>query len=351
LVRRGKLSVLKDLRVVADVPGVVCIRIAGLAGLVAALALGCTRPNTAFRSPVLAPDSGAGGPGDARIDRAPDTLIATDAGSDATIIPPDADPVDVSPPPDAAPDASPSPDLAPDVLPPPPDLPPDLPPDTAPAVNLDDRLRAHWQFNEAMGTTRIVDRIGNNTGTLQNGASLVPSGIPNAGVGNRAARFQGNDDHMSISIQSLPTLQVAKSIALWINPDTLSHTGMRTILALATGDDTSGIQIGTDLGRPAIWRWGTSSGTAPVKYNGNWIDRWYHMVYTYDTQRHALYVDGVLVGSAMNLPVSGPIGNAVVGCYDPDQLTWEMYEGLVDDVRIYDKVLSQVEIARLQLGE
>jgi hypothetical protein len=218
-------------------------------------------------------------------------------------------------------------------------------------VNLDDRLRAHWQFNEAMGTTRIVDRVGNNTGTLQNGASLVASGIPNAGVGNRAARFQGNDDHMSISIQSLPTLQVAKSIALWINPDTLSHTGMRTILALATSDDTSGIQIGTDLGRPAIWRWGTSSGTAPVKYNGNWIDRWYHMVYTYDTQRHTLYDDGVLVGSAMNLPVSGPIGNAVLGCYDPDQLTWEMYEGLVDDVRIYDKVLSQVEIARLQLGE
>ena len=90
------------------------------------------------------------------------------------------------------------------------------------------------------GNTRIVDRIGNNTGTLQNGASLVASGIPNAGAGNRAARFQGNDDHMSISIQSLPTLDVAKSIALWINPDTLSHTGMRTILAMSTDDDHVG---------------------------------------------------------------------------------------------------------------
>ena len=75
------------------------------------------------------------------------------------------------------------------------------------------------------------------------------------------------------------------------------------------------------------------------------------MVYTYDTIRHSLYVDGVLVGSVMNLPVSGRIGNAVVGCYDPTQLTWEMYEGLVDDVRVYDKVLSQLEITRLQLGE
>ena len=41
----------------------------------------------------------------------------------------------------------------------------------------------------------------------------------------------------------------------------------------------------------------------------------------------------------------------MVGCYDPDQLTWEMYEGLVDDVRIYDKVLSQAEIDYLQRGE
>ena len=50
----------------------------------------------------------------------------------------------------------------------------------------------------------------------------------------------------------------------------------------------------------------------------------------------------------MNLPVSGTIGNAVLGCYDADQLTWEMYEGLLDDVRIYDKVLSQAEIDFLQ---
>jgi len=247
-------------------------------------------------------------------------------------------------------DAALPPDLTPDLAPPA-DMTANPPPDTAPAVNLDDRLRVHWQFNEPMGNTRIVDRIGNNTGTLQNGASLVASGIPNAGAANRAARFQGSDDHMSISIQSLPTLQVAKSIALWINPDALSHSGMRTILALATSNDSSGIQIGTDLGRPAIWRWGTSSGSAPVKYNGTWTDRWYHMVYTYDTRAHTLYVDGVLVGSAMNLPVTGTIGNAVLGCYDADLLGSEMYEGLLDDLRIYDKVLSQAEIDRLQQGE
>jgi hypothetical protein len=325
------------------------------AALAAALiALGCTRHNPAHHPAVAVGDSGTDlRAGDAPGDRAPvDVLFQPDSGEDGGSTP---YPSDAAPPPDttslqpdAAPDTALPPDLAPDTTPPPPDM---SPPDTTPAVNLDLNLRAHWQFNEPAGTTRIADRIGNNTGTLRNGASLVASGIPNAGSGNRAARFQGNDDHMSIAIQSLPTLQVAKSVALWINPDALSHTGMRTILALATSDDASGIQIGTDLGRPAIWRWGTSSGTAPVKYNGTWTDRWYHMVYTYDSGAHTLYVDGVMVGRVMNLPVSGTIGNAVMGCYDPDQLTWEMYEGLLDDVRIYDKVLSQAEIDFLQRGE
>jgi hypothetical protein len=350
---------LKDLGAVADVPGVVCTRPARLAAVVAALiALGCTGPNPAFRPAVRAGDSGAGGiggPGDARGDRTPDLLVVPDGGGDGLPVPDDsgATPDTLSPPPDAAPDAPLPVDLPPDVPAPPPDLapdlPPDLPPDLAPAVNLDDHLRAHWQFNEPMGSTQIADRIGNNTGNLSNGASLVPSGIPNAGSGNRAARFQGNDDHMLITNRSLPRLEVTKSIAVWINPDTLTHTGMRTIVAMATSNDSSGIQIGTDGGRPGIWIWG--SNAAQVRFNGSWTDRWYHLVYIYESQRHTLYVDGVMVGSAPNLGVSGDANNAVLGCYDATILGSEMYEGLIDDLRVYDKVLSQAEIDRLQQGE
>ena len=354
--RRVELTVLNELRIVADAPGVVCTRIAGLAGLVAALvAVGCTKPNPAFKLGVRVGDSGvgdsgSGGSGDARGDRAPDSAMGPDGGSDGLPVPGDSSPPpDTAPSPDAAPDAPPSVDLPPDLPAPPPDLRPDLPPDLPPAVNLEDHLKAHWQFNEPMGTTQINDRIGNNTGTLQNGASLLASGIPNAGTGNRAARFQGNDDHMSIINRSLPRLEVTKSITVWINPDTLSHTGMRTIVALATDNDSSGIQIGTEGGRPGIWRWGNN--TAQVKFNGTWTDRWYHLVYIYESDRHTLYVDGALVGSVPNIPVSGPVGNAVLGCYDAGILGSEMYEGLLDDLRIYDKVLSQTEIDRLQQGE
>ena len=62
------------------------------------------------------------------------------------------------------------------------------------------------------------------------------------------------------------------------------------------------------------------------------------MVYTYDgtSARACTSTARWSARLAPNLPVSGDIGNAVLGCYDPDELTWEMYDGLLDDVRIYD---------------
>ncbi len=172
LVRRGRLTgasvsrastaicaLLSDFQGTADVLGVVCIRPGRLAvALWAALtALGCIGPNPAYRPRVEAGGGGTGGSGDASADRSPDAVGAPDvdasAGADGTPYPQD----DVAPsppdsqslPPDMA-DAALPPDLTPDLAPPV-DMTANPPPDTAPAVNLDDRLRAHWQFNEPTG--------------------------------------------------------------------------------------------------------------------------------------------------------------------------------------------------------
>ena len=336
------------------VPADVCTRPACLAAVAAALiALGCTRPNTAWRSPVLAPDSGtggSGGPGDARGDRAPDTLVAQDAVDGPLVPPADADPPDGSSPPVDATSDLPAPvDLPPDVAPPP-DLPPDLPPDTGPPVNLLQNLRVHWTFDQSSGTT-VPDLAGGNTGTLQDGASFVPSGVPNAGTSHHAARFQGTDDHMTIDRQNFPSLQSIRTISLWILPAVITHTEMRTILAFATSNESMGIQVGTDFGRPAVWRWGTSSGESFLRSSRELTSGWHHVLYTYDGTTHRLYVDGTSAGSSNQGGFSGTVGHAFVGCYDDAELGNEMYVGQLDDVRIYDRVLTPAEIARLAQGQ
>jgi hypothetical protein len=157
---------------------------------------------------------------------------------------------------------------------------------------------------------------------------------------------------MGIAVQSLPTLQQAKTIALWISPRVLSHPALRTIVALSDGSGGHGIQLGTDGGKPAMWRRGQSQGdiVAPDPFPAL---GWHHLVYTWDGQWHRLYVDGALAGASSSGSGSdqgGAITVALVGRHDPDVLN-EIYAGDVDDLRIYDRIINPGEIARLRLGE
>ena len=125
---------------------------------------------------------------------------------------------------------------------------------------------------------------------------------------------------------------------------------MRTILAFATSNESTGIQVGTDFGRPAVWRWGTPSGESFLRSTRDLTSGWHHMLYTYDGTTHRLFIDGTPAGTSTEPGISGNVGHSFVGCYDDAQLGNEMYVGLLDDVRIYDRVVTPAEIARLAQG-
>jgi hypothetical protein len=74
------------------------------------------------------------------------------------------------------------------------------------------------------------------------------------------------------------------------------------------------------------------------------VDEWRHIALTYDGSMARMYADGIEVASDTknwNLVLS----RAHIGRQVNDAA--EFWEGLVDDVRLYDKVLSQAEIAFL----
>jgi hypothetical protein len=324
-----------------------------LALLVVALtAIGCTRPNPALRPgavpivdgspaadrssdmgevmPVPEPAGDGGSPEspelpetDADVDVAVEVDVADSAGGEGAL------PADGSPP-DAASD-----------------LPP---PDGTPSVNITSGLRAQWVFNEGTGN-QARDLVGGNLGTLQGGASFVPSSIPKVdiAVGRHAVHFDGDNAYMTIAIQSLPSLGAPKTIAFWMSPRVLSHPALRTIMALNGGSAGTGIRLGADGGRPAMWRPGQGQRdivAPPLPALG-----WHHVVYIWDGQRHRLYVNGTFAGeSALDQAVAGPIAVAVLGRAAPDSST-EIYAGDVDDLRIYDRVINQPEMDRLRQGE
>nr|WP_199002012.1 LamG-like jellyroll fold domain-containing protein [Flavobacterium sp. ASV13] len=94
------------------------------------------------------------------------------------------------------------------------------------------------------------------------------------------------------------------------------------------------------------------AGVLSSGHNGVWnavhdteelnTDTWYHVAVTYDlaTTTMILYKNGVAISENNNVPAF--VGNIVrIGAFDP---AGNLFNGLMDEVRIWNKVLTQTEI-------
>lgn len=92
--------------------------------------------------------------------------------------------------------------------------------------------------------------------------------------------------------------------------------------------------------------------TGALSSRGVCDGRWHHVAGTYDGQICRLYVDGAMV-MQRSTPVPGPIprnhwdlciGNSVV---EYEGGTFSSFDGLIDEVRVYNRALSAAEIQAL----
>ncbi|MFD0616118.1 LamG-like jellyroll fold domain-containing protein [Paenibacillus sp. GCM10027629] len=198
-------------------------------------------------------------------------------------------------------------------------------------------LVAHWKFDEGSGTT-VGDSSGNgNAGTLVNNPTWNDSGK----IGGALA-FSGGS---RATINASATLNQTgnESVSLWFKtsqPKTLTsifrHSNRFTAL-----------QVAGDQARVAYWPNGSSSYKAlyfPWTYNDN---NWHHYVAAYD-RAHGLkiYVDGNVVASdTTNLgPLPNVTNEIVLGATESGG---EAYDGLLDDVRVFNGALTQAEVTQL----
>jgi hypothetical protein len=80
---------------------------------------------------------------------------------------------------------------------------------------------------------------------------------------------------------------------------------------------------------------------------------WHHVVYTYDGNTHALYLDGGMPVTSMMAPEKGAVTDPVDGrCRIARSSSGvaDSYRGILDDVRVYNRALSAAEVRSLFLG-
>jgi glucose/arabinose dehydrogenase/fibronectin type 3 domain-containing protein len=192
-----------------------------------------------------------------------------------------------------------------------------------------------WAFGEGSGTT-TADASGNeNVGTLT-GASWTTQGR----YGN-ALSFNGAGNLVRVASSASLNVTSAMTLSAWIRP-TANQSGWRTILQRQP--DAYFLNASNSAGplRPAG---GATLGGNTQYLSGptaNPVNAWSHVALTYDGAALKLYVNGTQVATKAATGAIQTTTNPLwIGGNQP---YGEYFNGIIDEVRVYDRALTQPDI-------
>jgi hypothetical protein len=204
--------------------------------------------------------------------------------------------------------------------------------------NLTNGLIVYWTSN---GTGMYVNMPNDRSGYGHNGTS--PNGLPTAG-GNmeQPVEFHGGTDYVDLGSDFISTKVI--TISAWVYARSRGGQGCGRIL-----DNGS-----TVLKIPNAARFTFSSDglvTEASSESGSFeLNTWTHVVVTRNNRGFTnFYINGTLSGMAnqkSGKPVTG-FGHVRIGNGASDQQTDVGWDGLIDEVRIYNRVLMIEEIRGL----
>ena len=151
----------------------------------------------------------------------------------------------------------------------------------------------------------------------------------------------------------------ATTISMWVNANTVIRN---PLLGYWKGDEPQNVNIPSiyfdDAGKLRL-KFANGTVAPQITVEGLAADTWYHIVLTGNGVVQQAYVNGVLAGTVNSDPINhGLMNSAGLGyMYVPNNSTWGglntvtwtslNFKGFFDDVRIYNKMLSEKEVKAL----
>ena len=199
---------------------------------------------------------------------------------------------------------------------------------------------AHWKLDDGMGLIAF-DSVGGHDGTLTNGPVWV------AGQLGDALQFDGDNDYVEVPHDDTLSLTQGMTFSAWINAQTLGSGYMAILSKDDPGDGQSNYWFGSRQGEIVFGFW-ASGAFRTVQSSGLALqaDTWYHLTTSFDntTDQVLLYLDGSLVHTAsLTFEPTAETAVVLIGT----SVDAEDWDGSLDDVRIYDRILSDSEIEDL----
>ena len=206
-----------------------------------------------------------------------------------------------------------------------------------------DGLVGYWNFDENSGTVANDSSGGAHNGTLTNGP------VWSAGNTGAAVTFDGTDDFVGLGdVLDMGTNDF--TISAWVK-STSTAPGVTRNGIIYKRTTSSSVNAGYKLSMPnGAFNFNIADGTnykeltSGSGYNdGNW----HNVVAVADrASTMKLYVDGILIGSTdeNNVGNIDSTTNLAIGALNTGgAVTYQQFNGSIDEVRIYNRALSQEE--------
>lgn len=217
-------------------------------------------------------------------------------------------------------------------------------------------LVGHWPFD---GNTQ--DAKGTNHVTVSNGVSLATDRYGNA---NSAYSFSGSGSYMKCTTAGITGSITPRTITFWAKADNLTSTS-QTILVWGGDIYTNGSRFEVTLvNNQIICDISTSNYGKTTSAIVDDVWNFYAVVYTpksttyvnQNTLRYTIrfFVNGIVPttqGVSTEPAIAVNTSNTNPIYFGSLYSTARMFKGTLDDIRIYDKALSQAEIIGLYLSQ
>jgi hypothetical protein len=216
------------------------------------------------------------------------------------------------------------------------------------------KLVAHWTFDEGSGTT-AADVLGNGTNGVLQGPTWT------AGRFGAALSFDGVDDKIGLTDDTrLKNVTNNFAVAFWARPQatheidmentsgTSGSTGQRYVIGPQLGAsvygsaDHAGVGISVGTNGISVYEHSNDYLPALLVYEKS-VSDWTHIAVVYQDRQPSLYVNGerVKTGLKSAKPFVHVCPDGVGGS------SLGHFQGQLDDLRIYDHVLSEDALAAL----
>lgn len=213
---------------------------------------------------------------------------------------------------------------------------------------LESGLMAYWKMDETTGSTMEDSYSTNVDGTISAGVTLAQTGID-----NYAYDFNGTSSYVNIGTADChPTSGI--SISLWFNSANITNDQNFLDCSYYTGTGWTGYRV--VLGADGFINFLLGTGTATVldkstPSTGHDNGVWHHVVCTWDGSNAYIYVDKVKsLPTSFNTDIAYVAQSILkIGANTYRDNFW--YGGLLDNIRIYNRALSDAEVANIYDNE